>query len=86
MTGIARALCAAAFLLAFAASAQPARVHPVGVRQVEYVDSTYGPRTLTMNVFYPAQPGAGGPAFAMPMFTNMQATRDAEPSRPPDDR
>ena len=78
MTGVARALCAAAFLLALAAFAQPVQVHPVGVRQVEYADSTYGPRTLTMNVFYPARPGVTGDAFTMPLFAPVAATRDAQ--------
>jgi len=80
MTGLARALCAAAFLLAFAAWAQPVKIHPVGVRHVERLDSTYGPRTLTMNVFYPARPDQGGAPFAMPMFANVEATRDAAPA------
>lgn len=78
MTSCFRALGAAVFLLASGALAQTAAVSPVGVRQVEHADSTYGPRTLTMNVFYPARAGTGGPAFAMPMFTNVDATRDAE--------
>jgi predicted dienelactone hydrolase len=80
MTGIARALCTAAFLLAFDALAQSEGPRPVGVRQVEHSESSFGPRTLTMNVFYPARTGAGGPALAVPMFTNLRATRDAEPA------
>lgn len=78
MTGIARVLCACALLLALGAAAQPVRVHPVGVRQVEYVDSTYGTRTLTMNVFYPARAGASGVPFRMPMFADVPAIRDAD--------
>src|SRR5262245_54204771 len=40
--------------------------YPVGLRQVEFVDNTFGPRTLTMNVFYPARLPSPAPApFAM---------------------
>lgn len=69
-----------AWLAAGTASAQSPPVpvaYPVGVRQVEYVDSTYGPRTLTMNVFYPARLPDPAPApFAMGLYANFRVYRD----------
>ena len=35
-------------------AAEPGRTYPVGISQVEFADNHYGPRTLSMAVFYPA--------------------------------
>ncbi|HTQ02190.1 MAG TPA: lipoprotein signal peptide [Casimicrobiaceae bacterium] len=62
-----------------AAQAPVPAVYPVGVREVEYVETTYGPRTLTMNVFYPgALPEPAPPPFAMELFANFRVYRDVE--------
>jgi hypothetical protein len=54
-------------------------VHPVGIRQVEYVDRSYGVRTMAMAVFYPAVVGEGSPpSFVLPFFTKLALYKDAE--------
>lgn len=69
--------------LAFAQDA-PAPAYPVGLRQVEYADATYGPRTLTMNVFYPAALAEPAPqAWTMPFFTGLRVYRDVAPATAP---
>lgn len=78
---------AAAITLSLAAPAHAqapvAATYPVGLRQVEYADATYGPRTLTMNVFYPARIADPPPApFTMPLFTGFRVYRDAELAAP----
>jgi len=60
-------------------ASEPARPYPVGIRQIEFADSHYGPRTLSMAVFYPAviSEGAATP-FVMPYFINLTLYKDAE--------
>ena len=72
-----RGVCAGMLAISVA-SAQPVPAsYPVGLRQVEYVDTTYGARTLTMNVFYPARLSQPAPApFVMGLFTNFRVYRD----------
>ena len=41
-------------LIGASPAAEPGRTHPVGIKQVEFADAHYGPRTLSMAVFYPA--------------------------------
>jgi predicted dienelactone hydrolase len=53
-------LTAVAASLAAAQDESAPRTYAVGLRQVEFVDTTYGPRTLTMNVFYPSRPIKSG--------------------------
>lgn len=65
------------------AGASPAveqdRTYPVGIRQVEFADAHYGPRTLSMAVFYPAVIDESSTTpFAMPFFTKLALYRDAE--------
>jgi hypothetical protein len=35
-------------------AAEADRTYPVGIKQLEFADAHYGPRTLSMAVFYPA--------------------------------
>ena len=62
--------------LPFAASATEA-VYPVGLRQVEFADSHYGERTLTLAMFYPAKVAAGAEPVVIPFFTRLALYRDA---------
>lgn len=54
------------------AQAQPAepRLHPVGIRQMEYADPSDG-RPVAFALFYPASPAAGAAAFKMQFFKNL---------------
>jgi predicted dienelactone hydrolase len=55
------------------------RIHPVGLRQVEFADARYGPRTLSMAVFYPALVDeTSAKPFVMPFFTELTFYKDAE--------
>lgn len=65
---------------ALAQTAWRAPEYAVGLRQVEHVEkSDAAPRTLVMNVFYPAAaPGLSARAFTPPMFTHTRAYRDAD--------
>ena len=83
--GLARLRVAAlsAVLTLGIAGASPAaeqdRTYPVGIRQVEFADARYGPRTLSMAVFYPAAIDENSATpFAMPFFTKLALYRDAE--------
>jgi predicted dienelactone hydrolase len=49
------------------------RLHPVGLRQVEFADSG---RQLALAMFYPALQGSGRP-LTMPFFTNLNLHEDA---------
>lgn len=74
-------MLAVAWLLATTAQAQspPPATYPVGLRQVEYKNSTSIPRTLTINVFYPARLSDPPPAaVAMGLFTSFRVYRDAD--------
>ncbi len=53
--------------------------YPVGIRQVEYVDTHYGVRNMALAVFYPAviREGSTTP-FVMPFFTDLNLYKDAE--------
>jgi predicted dienelactone hydrolase len=59
-------------------AAEPDRTYPVGIKQVEFADTHYGPRTLSMAVFYPAivEEGSAKP-FVMPFFTKLNIYKDA---------
>jgi predicted dienelactone hydrolase len=51
----------------------------VGLRQVEFADARYGPRTLSMAVFYPALVDETlAKPFVMPFFTELTFYKDAE--------
>jgi len=66
--------CAILHFLAPAAAAEP--LHPVGVRQIDFVD---GDRQLSLWVYYPAKNDGSGTLWAMPFFVNLNLTRDAAP-------
>jgi platelet-activating factor acetylhydrolase isoform II len=82
MKGCVAALAAVlAALLACPSSGagEPDRTYSVGIKQVEFADTHYGPRTLSMAVFYPAAVNAGAATpFVMPFFTNLTLYKDAE--------
>jgi len=60
---------------AFAEGSQADPAHPVGFRQIEFVD---GPRHLALAMFYPAElPDKSATPFAMPFFTNLHLYQDA---------
>ena len=76
------AILSAVFALSIAGAspaAEPDRTYPVGIKQVEFADTHYGPRTLSMAVFYPAivEEGSAKP-FVMPFFTKLNLYKDAE--------
>jgi predicted dienelactone hydrolase len=52
--------------------------YPVGMKQVEFPDSRYGERVLTMAVFYPAKVDAAAKPMAVPFFKHLELYRDAE--------
>ena len=60
-------------------ASEPDRTYPVGIKQVEFADTHYGPRTLSMTEFYPAivEEGSAKP-FVMPFFTKLNLYKDAE--------
>ena len=71
--------------LTAAQDAPTQRIYAVGLRQVEFVDTTYGPRTLTMNVFYPARPiEAGAKPVVLPLFTGIRLYRDVDIATAPE--
>ncbi len=69
------AVLAAALALSIAGAspaAEPELTYPVGIKQVEFADAHYGPRTLSMAVFYPAAVDeASAKLFVMPFFTYL---------------
>ena len=67
-------LCAALLFATGAARAQD-RLHPVGVREVEFQDAG---RTVALFLFYPAE--SGGRPFTMPFFTNLNLQEEAPPA------
>jgi predicted dienelactone hydrolase len=57
----------------------PERTYPVGIKQVEFADTHYGPRTLSMAVFYPAVISESSTKpFVMPFFTDLTLYEGAE--------
>jgi predicted dienelactone hydrolase len=82
MKGCVAALAAVlAALLACPSSGtgEPDRTYSVGIKQVEFADTHYGPRTLSKAVYYPAAVNAGAATpFVMPFFTNLTLYTDAE--------
>jgi len=64
--------------LAPAATRAADTTYPVGMKQVEFADTHYGDRTLTLAVFYPAKVDAGATPLAIPFFTKLALYRDAE--------
>ena len=77
--GIAALATALALSIAGPSSAaEPDRIYPVGIKQVEFADSHYGPRTLSMAVFYPAViEETSAKPFVMPFFTKLTLYKDA---------
>jgi predicted dienelactone hydrolase len=59
-------------------AAEADKPYPVGIRQVEFADQHYGPRTLSMTVFYPAviEESSAKP-LGMPFFTKLKLYQDA---------
>jgi predicted dienelactone hydrolase len=79
--GAAALLGALAVLLASVPSraSDTDRIYPVGLRQVEFADAHYGPRTLSMAVFYPAVVDeTSAKPFVMPFFVKLALYKDAE--------
>lgn len=66
-------LCAVLLVVVGTARAQD-QLHPVGLRQVEFVDHD---RYLALAVFYPALRHRGGEPFTMSFYTNLNLQRDA---------
>jgi predicted dienelactone hydrolase len=50
----------------------------VGLKQVEFPDSRYGERILTMAVFYPAKLDAAAKPITVPFFEGLELYRDAD--------
>ena len=66
-------------LIGASPAAEPGRTYPVGIKQVEFADAHYGPRTLSMAVFYPAAiDESSAKPFVMPFFTKLALYKDAE--------
>ena len=66
-------------LIGASPAAESGRTHPVGIKQVEFADAHYGPRTLSMAVFYPAViDETSAKLFVMPFFTKLTLYKDAE--------
>ena len=66
-------------IIGASSAAEPGSTYPVGIRQVEFTDAHYGPRTLSMAVFYPAViDDSSAKPFVMPFFTRLTLYKDAE--------
>jgi predicted dienelactone hydrolase len=66
-------------LIGASPAAESGRTHPVGIKQVEFADAHYGPRTLSMAVFYPAAiDESSAKPFVMPFFAKLALYKDAE--------
>ena len=66
-------------LIGASPAAEPGRTYPVGIKQVEFADAHYGPRTLSMAVFYPAAiDESSAKPFVMPFFAKLALYKDAE--------
>ena len=66
-------------LIGASPAAEPGRTYPVGIKQVEFADAHYGPRTLSMAVFYPAViDESSAKPFVMPFFAKLALYKDAE--------
>ena len=73
---VAALFLAACISPASAADQEEQPLHPVGFRQIEFVD---GARHLALAMFYPSlAPDASATPFAMPFFTNLHLYKDAE--------
>jgi predicted dienelactone hydrolase len=72
LANVMRCLLCGALLLATRPAPAQDRLHPVGLRQVEFGDSG---RNVALFLFYPAQ--AAGRPFMMPFFTNLNLQEDA---------
>jgi predicted dienelactone hydrolase len=62
---------------AFAQSILPSVPYPVGMTQVEFVDSADGGRPLDFMLIYPATPDRGAIPFKMFLATNLHLFKDA---------
>jgi hypothetical protein len=77
--GLARRCIAVLGLIGASPAAESGRTHPVGIKQVEFADAHYGPRTLSMAVFYPAAiDESSAKPFVMPFFAKLALYKDAE--------
>ena len=57
-------------------AAEPGPTYPVGIRQVEFAHAQYGPRTLSMALFYPAAiDESSAKPFVMPFFAKLARAR-----------
>jgi predicted dienelactone hydrolase len=72
LINVMRGLLCGALLFATGAARAQDRLHPVGVREVEFHDAG---RTVALFLFYPAQ--SGGRPFTMPFFTNLNLQEEA---------
>ena len=62
---------------AFAQSVLPSASYPVGMTQVEFVDSADGGRPLDFMLIYPAAPATGAIPFKLFLATNLHLFKDA---------
>ena len=53
--------------------------HPVGIKQLEYIDTHHGGRHLAVAMFYPAEiRNRSAKPFVMPFFANLHIYRDVD--------
>ena len=72
LINVVRGLLCGALLIAVGAARAQDRLHPVGMREVEFQDAG---RTVALFLFYPAE--SGGRPFTMPFFTNLNLQEEA---------
>lgn len=75
--GVSGAVLSAAFLLAPSLPVAAEPLYPVGVKQVEFADSHYGERTLTLAVFYPATVDEAADPYVLPFFVGLKLYKAA---------
>ncbi|MFM0508177.1 alpha/beta hydrolase family protein [Paraburkholderia sp. RL17-373-BIF-A] len=64
--------------ITFAQSIQPGAPYPVGMKQLEYVDTAQGNRHLALTLFYPAVPASSATPTRMVFFTNLHLYKNAD--------
>src|ERR1700676_4868783 len=62
---------------AFAQSILPSAPYPVGMTQVEFIDSADGGRPLDYLLVYPAAPDSGATPYKVPLAANLHLYLDA---------
>ena len=72
LINVVRGLLCGALIFATGAALAQDRLHPAGVREVEFQDAG---RTVALFLFYPAE--SGGRPFTMPFFTNLNLQEGA---------